>query len=168
MKVATAMLFAFLLQDSAYTNGLPSDARRLIARHAKAVSKLEKKLNVDLEKLKEQHMQKLDLDAANAINNLLTNPEKPLATDTACGNWDFLGINQQTINKFVFHSDGSIRAENSYDTANWSRLDPKTIIFRYNDADGVSTIVFHEQEDADMMKGFNSVNGRVRYLRRPK
>ncbi len=168
MKIFVAILLSLLLQDSIDSGSLPSDAKQLLSQHAKAVAKLEKQLYVDLQKLMEQHMKKLDLDAANAINNVLNDSKPSLSYDAACGNWDFLGVNQQKINKFVFQSDGSIRAENSYKTANWSRLDPKTIIFRYSDADGVSTIVFHVQEDPDTLKGFNSANGRVRYLRRPR
>ena len=77
--------------------------------------------------------------------------------------WDFLGVNQQRINGFIFTGDGAVVAESNYPEASWDRLSDDTILFKYGTEDS-SCIIFHIVETG-LMKGYHSGNGKVRYLR---
>ena len=93
--------------------------------------------------------------------------KKRIPTDPLVGTtWDFLGTKQQRINGLKFKRDGTVVAESLYPNASWKRLNDNTILFNYAPND--SFIVFHVQPDLNLMKGYHSAAGLVRYIRKVK
>lgn len=103
----------------------------------------------------------------DVLESLPQTAGKRVVDELAGSKWDFLGTKKQKINGFVLNANGTVRAESVYNTATWTRVTDNTIFFRYStDAFG-SCIVFHI-EGTEMMKGYQSKSGAVRYLRRVK
>ena len=101
----------------------------------------------------------LDIIKSRKSPAVKNNQQDPMIGTT----WNFLGTGQQKINRFVFKTNGTVDADNSYPDANWKRLDDETILFQY--APKSSYIVFHPQA-VGFMKGFHSKSGKVRFIRK--
>lgn len=90
----------------------------------------------------------------------------PLTDPLSNTTWNFLGVNRQTINHFVFKNTGEVTCAHTYDQAIWRRIDDETILFGYGTES--SYIVFKpELSDSTTMVGQHS-SGRKRYLRKVK
>ena len=162
------LLLGFLLAAVA-EEALPKAAQDLLDKRQEAVDRIDERLNEELEKVKVRCVKEGDLEGALRIDALIQESDKSVtsdATDPLVGSiWDFLGVNRQKINEFVFLKGGKVKCANSYKDAIWKRLNENTILFGYTSNGGY--IVMVADESGKMMSGRNQ-EGRPRSLKRIK
>ena len=171
MKSIQVLLFSLsLMATSVAEESLPESLNVLLQQRKEAVARLDKRLNEELEKVKWGLMKEGDLDGANSVEALISDPTKQPAVnenDPLIGTtWNFLGKNKQKINEFRFLRGGKVKCESSYNNATWTRLDDQNILFSYGTDS--SFIVFRGADaKSRQMEGWH-YGGRSRSIQRVK
>lgn len=149
---------------------LPDVAQDLLTKREEAIARIDEKLNGELKKVKLRFMKEGKLEDANAVDTLIKETVKPPVSDIGDplinSVWNFLGVNNQKINEFVFLPGGKVECESKYKDATWRRLDKINVLFSYGTDE--SHIVFRVTDaSGKKMSGYH-YSGRPRHLVRIK